>query len=1002
MSCALALSSMSAFGATAAILDSDGNDAYPDGVVSGTNYGVYASAGNAASLTVENISIDVSNIGAIANGAGASVVLGESGTTDSIEITIGSESSPVSNSAYALVSQLGGELSVAADSGIGLYVYSSTAIAYGLATFADSSSTVDTGNLEIVTSGSTWAIAVYSGSNSSTAITADSVAASAVSDTYALGLLMYSGSVLDMDAEEINVTATGGSEARGIEVDSGALTLGNSSSAITVTAAATSDSGTAMGILALASGASITIEGQSLEVVAEGDTAWGIHVQNNTQEETAPDDAASIVINAESTTVTSDTVALSAFSNGQLTVNGNLTATADHVIDVRGYSTVTINESGTGTVVLNGDIVFETPNVEGGSSNGSGNILDAYVNITLSGEDSSWTGRSYQTYSYVDESGETTTVVTSTIGENTEYVGQVTGLTLTVSDGATVTTTGDSFANVLSFDSGNLNLADDSTLYVNDFSVEGDENNIVFASGSDIDGTINDYGTLYLTGDMSGYTGELNVIGAAAIGLTADEAAETLSSADGSVLLVAAGSTLYGTVEVGSGASATGSDGSSLSLLSDGTLIIMATDDYVEGTALLTVDTASAESGSTLKLVNSTKIADGTTVFATSDGSEPSEYTLVTDNLLKVVENNQIVSQSATAALGDGIIVPNTVEEALLVSGTGSDRIIALTTDTTADAAVRAINNIALMATAGAAQVVSVNTSNMIADTIDQHGSLLAAYDHEKEGADLWIDLNSTFSKASSFDAGSSSYGYKSDIVGATIGTDYAFGNGVAAGAAFSIGTGNARGKGNGAGVKNDINYWGLNLYGVWTTPYVNLIGNVGYLQSQNKLTHQGYKAKPDVKTISVGIRAEKSFDIGEAFAVTPHVGVRYLNVDMDAFTAGGFRYDSEKANLVQFPVGVAASANVKTKAGATVKPFLDLQIAPTAGDRKATNKFGLDGGSATDSIEARIAANAMYSAKVGLQVAKGSHAFGFHYGIGAGGDARVDQSLQAKYRYSF
>ena len=515
-------------------------------------------------------------------------------------------------------------------------------------------------------------------------------------------------------------------------------------------------------------------------------------------------------------------------------------------------------------------------------------------------------------------------------------------------------------------------------------------------------GTVTSYGTTVLLGSMEKFTGVNNVIGKVSIGLTSDEAKEALNSTENSVLVVKAGSTLYGINIVGSEASGpSGTTGSSLTVLSDGTLAIVATDDYTEGTALVTVGTVSTESGSTVKLVNAVKIADGTTVFATTDDSTPSEYTLVTDNLLKIVENNQIVSQSASVAL-TGVLAPNTVNEALTASGLGAERVIALTTDTTADSAVKALNSIALMATAGVAQVVSVNASNMIADTLDQHGSLLASYSHDKSGADLWVNLNGSFSKASGYKAGSSSYGYKSDLAGATIGADYAFGNGVAAGAAFSVGTGSARGQGNGSGVKNDIDYWGVNLYGVWTTPYVNLIGNVGYLQTKNEISQSGYKGKPDVKTISVGVKAEKALQLNESITVTPHVGVRYFNVDMDSFTAGGFKYSSEKANLFQVPFGVAFNANLKTSCGAEVKPFIDVQIAPAFGDRKATNKFALASGSASDSIEARIANNAMYSAKVGVEATRGNHSFGLNYGIASGNYGRVDQALQAKYRYSF
>lgn len=350
-------------------------------------------------------------------------------------------------------------------------------------------------------------------------------------------------------------------------------------------------------------------------------------------------------------------------------------------------------------------------------------------------------------------------------------------------------------------------------------------------------------------------------------------------------------------------------------------------------------------------------------------------------------------------------IAPNTVNAALATGeGLGVERINALldiNSGLTTEQAAAEINRIALMGTASAAQAMAVNGVNLIADTLDQHGSVLAAYAHEKQGADLWIDLSGMTSKASRYQAGSTNYGYKSDIGGATVGADYAFGNGAALGGAVSFGKGSARGQGNGSGIKNDITYWGANVYGVWNTEYANVIGNVGYLQSKNKISHAGYKGKPDVKTFSVGVRVEKPLALNEVITVTPHVGARYLHVDMESFKAGGFKYSAEKANLFQVPFGVAFNGKANV-ASVDVKPFVDVQIAPALGDRKVKNKFALATGGASDSIDSRIANNAMYSAKVGVEAAKGAHAFGLNYGIGSGDKGRVDQVLQAKYRYQF
>jgi hypothetical protein len=430
-----------------------------------------------------------------------------------------------------------------------------------------------------------------------------------------------------------------------------------------------------------------------------------------------------------------------------------------------------------------------------------------------------------------------------------------------------------------------------------------------------------------------------------------------------------------------------GADGSSVITASGGSLVIEGTlyvDNAVAGRdfSLASGFDSSDVSKGTVKAVNRlitlTASADNPLLYAASPN----------DDLMQ----NTMVSETLGAAISGG-------------SGLGADRINALfdaTNGMTNAKAAAAVNNIALMGTASGAQAVAVTAAGMMTDTLNRHGSSLAARSHKDAGADLWIALNGSFAKASSYKAGSSTYGFKSDLAGATVGADYAAGNGLAAGAAFTFGTGSARGQGNGHGVKNDIDYYGFHLYGVWSTPYANLIGSVGYNYGKNEIKHLGYKGKPDVKTVSLALRAEKPFDLTENFTVTPHAGIRYLNVDMDSFTAGGFTYSADKANIAQIPLGVSVNGSFKTKGSSHLKPFADFTVMPTFGDRKVTNRFALEGSAASDRISARITNNTPVQGKVGISAAVKNHSLSFSYGLGGGSDGRVDQELHASYRYSF
>lgn len=374
---------------------------------------------------------------------------------------------------------------------------------------------------------------------------------------------------------------------------------------------------------------------------------------------------------------------------------------------------------------------------------------------------------------------------------------------------------------------------------------------------------------------------------------------------------------------------------------------------------------------------------------------------------ISVDENGElVVGVNSDLSVISNVLMPNTIVAAVSgEAGLGVDRIndlLSIYNGLEHAEVEKTLNSIALMAVAGGAQTIAVNTADMIQDTLNLHGSRLSSYSHEKAGPDLWIDVNGSFSKASDYSVGIAKYGYKSDLTGVTFGGDYALGNGVAAGLAVSLGKGSVRGQGNGSGVKNDIDYYGINLYGVVNTRFANLIGTIGYLQSKNEIKQMGFKGQPDAKTFSIGVRAEKPLALNDRITVTPHFDVKYVHAKLDSFNAGGLTYKADKANLIQVPFGVAFNANLEASCGAKVKPFIDLTIAPNFGDKKVSNKVGLVTTGTLDSFDARIANNAMYKGKVGVGATKGKHSFGLNYGIGGGNRGRVDQTLQANYRYQF
>ncbi|MBU3827414.1 MAG: autotransporter domain-containing protein [Candidatus Anaerobiospirillum merdipullorum] len=505
-----------------------------------------------------------------------------------------------------------------------------------------------------------------------------------------------------------------------------------------------------------------------------------------------------------------------------------------------------------------------------------------------------------------------------------------------------------------------------------------------------------------LDGAYDDFDGVLNSKGATALGVTAADAQASLSENDVAALVVYAGSTLTGNITVGTKAQGSTLADSKLNLLSDGTLVIFAAENY-DGTApLLTVDEASSEEGSKVRLVNSARVKAGTIVFDVTTGTSPDNYVFETDNLLTAVEDNKITVKSAQSVFGNELLMPNVVSGAIATTGEGSDRIIALTTDSDLATAASALNNIALMAVAGGAQIAALDAIVMIDDTLEQHGSkLISKLPHNSDLGDVWVEINGNFAKADSYKAGSTSYGIKSDLAGVTLGTDYVF-NSAAFGLSLSLGSGSVRGQGAGDGIKNEVDYWGVNLYTVFPTEYINFLANIGYMSTENDISQGRYNATVDVNAYSVALRAEMPIAINEKFAVIPHIGARYQHIDMDDFSCGGFTYTADNIDLVQIPVGVAFSGTFDSGDDLSIKPYLDLEIAPNLGDKNTDNTVGLSGTSFYDVIDTRVASSVLYSAKLGLNFAYANHSFGVSYGVTAGNGERFDQGVQAEYRFRF
>ena len=174
---------------------------------------------------------------------------------------------------------------------------------------------------------------------------------------------------------------------------------------------------------------------------ADGDVS-AVWVQNS----------GSVSLNGENININAKNYGLVAFSEGKLDINGNLVVNivnAKNAIDTRGNAIININTDGKHTTVLNGDIVFETPSTD------SGSIINSNININLSGEESSWTGRAYQEYNVENESGRYELIYSVELAAPKDY-GNVTGFKMNINNGASWNMTDDSFINNITVENGGV------------------------------------------------------------------------------------------------------------------------------------------------------------------------------------------------------------------------------------------------------------------------------------------------------------------------------------------------------------------------------------------------------------------------------------------------------------------------------------------------------------------------------------------------------------------
>lgn len=415
-----------------------------------------------------------------------------------------------------------------------------------------------------------------------------------------------------------------------------------------------------------------------------------------------------------------------------------------------------------------------------------------------------------------------------------------------------------------------------------------------------------------------------------------------------------------------------------------------------EGKGLVTMeDNASImvdglKTGDTIEKVNLSDNADVTTLL---------QKNFRTDNLLQQVtfdgEGNMTVGtvdgEKAAALLGGSALT----NVALYATGTNNDSITNLITSHADDTAAieEALNSAAGLAAMANVAHGTYTMNGIFSDAVSGH--LM-----NRQDQDVWA-----YGFHSKENVNGLSFGadYDAQYNGIAAGVDFYRKGGTTAGLALIYADSNVSGANGVSSTKNDADYYGVSLYSRFDRGSYALLGDISYMKGDHDITQvnsgETITASPDSDSISVGVKAVKDYAAGENGTLTPYVGLRYLRLSTDDFTASnGLRYEGDDQDLVIVPVGVNYTAAI-SHGKWSVRPYAGIGYVWTAGDRSADQTVMLGG--AADSFSYDTADSGSFIARAGVTTDCGDMSYGIGYSWQKGDSVSNNAwTLSASYHF--
>ena len=280
------------------------------------------------------------------------------------------------------------------------------------------------------------------------------------------------------------------------------------------------------------------------------------------------------------------------------------------------------------------------------------------------------------------------------------------------------------------------------------------------------------------------------------------------------------------------------------------------------------------------------------------------------------------------------------------------------------------------------------------------------------QGAGIWVTPIYVSSDSDGFEAQGVDYGTDINLYGVALGGDYTLANGVRIGAMFNVGSGDADGQGAGSSVTSDFDYYGFGLYAGYSVGQFSIVGDVSYTAVDNDVEANTnidkLETSLDSSNLSVGVTGSYAFETAAGVTVTPHVGLRYSNIDIDDYSVKGKTYgtvgdySADSLSVFSIPVGVTIASEFQAGTW-SVKPSFDLTLTGNFGDDEAEGTFHWAGVENIDSsLNSEIFDNFTYGASLGI-AAQSSSGISLGVAVGYTGSSNVDDfGVNANARFTF